>query len=207
MGAIQQFLLSVADHLGVLAYLIVLLGVGIESLGIPVPGETALLVGVFLATQGRLSVVLVALAGWIGAVVGDNLGYLVGRHWGRRLLEMRAVRRLYRPDRVARAEDFFERRGWVAVFTGRFVALLRIFAGPLAGIHRMPWPRFVLANAIGGAVWVAVIVIVGVLIGSNLDKAVSFVGRAGYLGLAAAVVVVGAYVAVRVVRSRRRRAA
>jgi membrane protein DedA with SNARE-associated domain len=189
----------------VFAYLIVLLGVGIESLGIPVPGETALLVGVFLAAQGRLSVVVVAVVAWIGAVVGDNLGYLIGRRWGRRLMAVRGLRRVYTPERLERAEALFERRGWLAVFTGRFVALLRIFAGPLAGMHRMPWPGFVVANATGGAIWVAVIVVVGTLIGKNLDRAITFVGRAGYIGLALGILVAGAYVVVRIRLARRHR--
>ncbi len=176
---------------------------GIESLGIPVPGETALLVGVFLATQGRLSVPLVALVAWVGAVVGDNLGYAIGRRWGTRLVRLPAIGRFYTTDRLERAEDVFARRGWVAVFTGRFVALLRIFAGPLAGMHRMPWTGFFLANAAGGAVWVAVIVVVGVLIGNNLDRAVSLVGRVGYIGLGALAVLVAAYVGVRILRRRR----
>lgn len=180
---------------------------GIESLGVPVPGETALLVGVFLATQGRLSVVAVAAVGWIGAVLGDNTGYLIGRRWGRRLVNLPGIGRFYSPARMERAESFFERRGWVAVFVGRFVALLRIFAGPLAGMHRMPWPAFVAANAAGGAVWVAVIVTIGVLVGSNLDNAVGLVGKAGYLGLAGVLVLVAAYVAIRVLMRRRRNSA
>jgi membrane protein DedA with SNARE-associated domain len=184
---------------------IVLLGVGIESLGIPVPGETALLVGVFLATQGRLSVVLVAVVAWVGAVVGDNLGYLVGRRWGTRLVRLPAVGRLYTPERLERAEAFFERRGWLAVFGGRFIALLRIFAGPLAGMHRMPWPGFVVANAAGGACWVAVIVLVGWAIGSNLDRAVSVIGQTGYYGLALAAVLVGGYLGLRSWLRRRER--
>jgi membrane protein DedA with SNARE-associated domain len=177
--------------------------VGIESLGIPVPGETSLLVGVFLATQGRLSVAIVALVGWLGAVIGDNLGYVIGRRWGTRLVRLPAVGRFYSPERLARAETLFQRRGWVAVFTGRFIALLRIFAGPLAGMHRMPWPEFFVANATGGAAWVAAIVVVGVLIGNNLDKAISLVGRIGYIGLGAAAVLVVAYVGLRIWRRRR----
>jgi membrane protein DedA with SNARE-associated domain len=176
--------------------------VGIESLGIPVPGETALLVGVFLATQGRLSVVVVAVVAWVGAVVGDNLGYLIGRRWGTRLVRAPAVGRFYSPERLERAEAFFERRGWVAVFAGRFIALLRIFAGPLAGMHRMPWPRFVLANAAGGACWVAVIVLVGWAIGSNLNRAVTVIGQTGYAGLGVAVILVSGYI---LLRRRRRR--
>ncbi len=169
----------------------------------PVPGETALLVGVFLATQGRLSVVVVALVGWIGAVIGDNLGYLIGHRWGTRLTRVAFVRRFYTAERLARAEALFARRGWVAVFTGRFIALLRIFAGPLAGMHRMPWPGFFAANASGGAAWVAVIVIVGELIGNNLDRAISLVGRVGYIGLGVAAVLIAGYIGARLWFRRR----
>ncbi|MDQ6856177.1 MAG: DedA family protein [Candidatus Dormibacteraeota bacterium] len=203
MAGIQKFFLDLSNNLGSFAYLIVFLGVGIESLGVPVPGETALLVGVFLATQGRLSVAIVALVAWVGAVIGDNIGYAIGRRWGTRLVRVPAVGRFYSPARLERAEALFERRGWVAVFGGRFIALLRIFAGPLAGMHRMPWPEFVVANATGGALWVAVIVVVGVLIGNNLDRAISFVGRVGYIGLGAAIVLVLAYVGLRMWRRRR----
>ncbi len=203
MAGIQKFFLDLSNNLGSFAYLIVFLGVGIESLGVPVPGETALLVGVFLATQGRLSVAIVALVAWVGAVIGDNIGYAIGRRWGTRLVRVPAVGRFYSPARLERAEALFERRGWVAVFGGRFIALLRIFAGPLAGMHRMPWPEFVVANATGGALWVAAIVVVGVLIGNNLDRAISFVGRVGYIGLGAAIVLVLAYFARRMQRRRR----
>jgi membrane protein DedA with SNARE-associated domain len=203
MHGIQKFFLDLSTTLGVFAYLIVFLGVGVESLGIPVPGETALLVGVFLATQGRLSVPVVALVAWVGAVIGDNLGYVIGRRWGARLVRLPAVGRFYSPERLERAEALFERRGWLAVFAGRFIALLRIFAGPLAGMHRMPWPGFFVANATGGAVWVAVIVVVGVLIGSNLDRAVTLVGRVGYIGLGAAALLVVAYFGMRLWRRRR----
>lgn len=182
--------------------MLVLLGVGIESLGVPVPGELTLLIGVVLAGQGRLSVPLVASFAWIGAVVGDNLGYLVGRRWGRRLVAAPVLRRLYTTERMARADRFFSRLGWIAVFAGRFVALLRIFAGPLAGMHRMPWRRFVLANATGGALWIAAIVVVGLLIARNLDQAVTLVGRAGYIGLAAALLAVVALITIRIRRRR-----
>ena len=203
MHRIQKFFLDLSNTLGVFAYLIVFLGVGIESLGIPVPGETSLLVGVFLATQGRLSVAVVALVAWVGAVLGDNLGYAIGRRWGTRLVRLPAMRRVYSPERLEVAEALFERRGWVAVFTGRFIALLRIFAGPLAGMHRMPWAAFFVANATGAALWVGVIVVIGVVIGNNLDRAISLVGRVGYVGLGVAAVLVAAYVGWRLWRRRR----
>lgn len=176
---------------------------GIESLGIPVPGETTLLVGVVLASQGRLSVAVVALCGWVGAVVGDNLGYLAGRRWGARLVTMPGLRHVYTERNLARADDFFTRRGWLAVFAGRFVALLRIVAGPLAGMHRMPWRWFVVANATGGAAWVTAVVVVGVLIGSNLDRAASLIARAGYVGLGLILLAVAGYLTLRWLRHRR----
>ncbi len=175
-------------------YLIVFIGVGMESLGIPVPGETSLVIGAAVAAQGHLAPWGVALAGFAGAVLGGNTGYWVGRRWGPRRLTVRGIRRLYSPERRARAESLFERRGWIAVFFGRFVALLRIFAGPLAGSHRMPWPRFLIANAAGGAVWVASVTTVGLLLGSNLDRAIRLVSRAGYAGLGIAAILAAAFV-------------
>lgn len=186
-------------------YLAVFLGVGIESLGIPVPGETSLVIGAVVAEQGHLSPWGVALAGLAGAVLGDNTGYWIGRRWGQRLFAAPAIRRVYSPARFAMAEAFFERRGWVAVFFGRFVALLRIFAGPLAGTHRMPWPRFAIANAAGAVVWVGAVTAVGLVVGSNLGRAIRIVSRAGYVGLALAALVVLVLVVRRVRRSRRER--
>lgn len=184
----QQFLLDLATHYG---YIVVFVGVGIESMGVPVPGETALLVGAVLASRGHLSAVGVGLAGWSGAVLGDNTGYLVGRRWGAAFLSNAAVSRVYTPARVAGAERFFQRFGWLAVFLGRFAALLRIFAGPLAGLHRMSWPRFLVANALGGLIWVSAVVALGLLIGGNLDLAATILTRSGYAGLAVLLVAVG----------------
>lgn len=180
----QQLLLDLASRYG---YVVVLLAVGIESMGVPVPGETALLVGAVLAARGHLSPVWVGVAGWAGAVIGDNLGYLVGRRWGKSFMARRGVRRIYTPERVAAADHFFTKYGWLAVFFGRFVALLRILAGPLAGMHRMAWSRFLLANGLGAAFWVTAVVLLGLLIGDNLDRAAAILTRSGYVGLAIAV--------------------
>ncbi len=181
-----EWLLELGTRYG---YVVVFLGVMVESMGIPIPGETALLVGAVLAGTGHLNLLVVAGLGWMGAVIGDNIGYSVGRRCGQRLLAMPRLRRIYKPEHVATAEAFFARHGWTAVFFGRFVALLRIFAGPLAGMHRMPWGRFFIANAAGGGVWVATVCIVGLLVGQNLDAADRLLGRTGYGGLALVVLV------------------
>lgn len=176
---------TLLELVGRFGYLIVFLGVGIESLGIPVPGETALIIGAVLAGGGHLDPTLVAVVGFLGATLGDNTGYYVGRRWGRSLIRRRPLDRIYDPRRLAVAERFFERHGWAAVAFGRFIAILRIFAGPLAGMHHMPWRRFLLANALGAAVWVGAVVTAGMLVGGNLDHIVSLVSRAGYIGLGA----------------------
>ncbi|MGI8847558.1 MAG: DedA family protein [Candidatus Dormibacteria bacterium] len=196
-----QTLMDLATRYG---YIVVFLGVGAESMGVPVPGETTLLVGAVLAGHGNLSPWLVGGVGWLGAVVGDNIGYAVGRRWGGRLLRLRFVQRVYRPEHLQRAERFFDKHGWAAVFFGRFVAILRIFAGPLAGLHHMPWTHFVAANAAGAAVWVTTIVIIGLLIGSNLDAAANLVARMGYVGLGLTVVAVISIMATRALLRRRR---
>jgi membrane protein DedA with SNARE-associated domain len=136
-------------------YLIVGLVIGLESMGIPLPGEITLVSASLLAATGLLSPLGVACAAAVGAILGDSVGYAVGRRGGRALLE-RLGRRFPKhlgPGHLARAERIFARWGVWAVFFGRFVALLRILAGPLAGALRVPYRKFLLANATGGVVW------------------------------------------------------
>jgi phosphatidylglycerol lysyltransferase len=187
----EHALTTLIEHVGPLAYLIVLVGVGMESMGVPVPGETVLVAATLMTLTARdgLAPAAVAAAAWTGAVAGDNLGYLAGRRWGHRLTRHPALQRLYDERRLATAERFFRRYGVLAVFAGRFVAILRIFAGPLAGMHRMPWTRFFPANLLGGALWVAAVVAVVRLAGPG---AVSLVSRSGWLGLAAVAVLLAA---------------
>lgn len=196
----EHLLLDLATRYG---YLVVFLGVGIESMGVPLPGETVLLIGAVLAGAGHLWAPLVALAGFLGAVLGDNTGFLVGRRWGGHLMRLPGLRRVYRPERIRAAERLMARHGWLAVFFGRFVAILRIFAGPLAGMHGMPWGRFVVANASGAATWVAAVVVFGLLIGANLDTGLRILRDSGYIGLAVAVVLVATAVGWHIWHSRR----
>jgi len=139
----------------ILVYLIVTLVIGIESMGIPVPGEITLVTAALMAIGGVTNPWFVAIAASIGAIGGDSLGYLFGRRGGRGLLERfgRRFPKHFGPAHLARAERMFERFGVWAVFFGRFVALLRILAGPLAGALRVPYRKFLVANAAGGIVW------------------------------------------------------
>ncbi|HEY3479549.1 MAG TPA: DedA family protein [Streptomyces sp.] len=170
----------------VAVYLMVALVVGVESLGIPLPGEIVLMSAALLASQGNVNPWLVGLCAIIGAVGGDSIGYSIGHRGGKPLLDRLGARfpRHFSPGHVATAERSFQRWGMWAVFFGRFVALLRIFAGPLAGVLKMPYWKFLIANALGGIVWAggttAVIYYVGVV-------AEPWLKRFGYFGLAAAV--------------------
>ncbi len=138
-------------------YLIVGAVIGMESLGIPLPGEIALVSAALLASRHTLDInpVAVGAAATIGAVIGDSIGYSIGRRFGMSLFERLGNRfpKHFGPGHVALAKRLFARWGVWAVFFGRFIALLRIFAGPLAGALKMPYPHFLAANASGGLLW------------------------------------------------------
>lgn len=151
-------------------YLLVGLVIGLESLGIPLPGEIILVSAALLASQqGHIDPVVLGLCAIAGAIIGDSIGYAIGRRGGKPLLERlgRRFPKHFGPEHVALAERSFDRWGMWAVFFGRFVALLRIFAGPLAGVLRMPYWRFLIANVLGGVLWAggttAVIYTVGIV--------------------------------------------
>jgi membrane protein DedA with SNARE-associated domain len=140
-----------------LVYLIVAIVIGIESLGIPLPGEIVLVSAALLSSRHELSVspLWIAVAGSVGAIVGDSIGYVIGRRYGTSLFGWLGQRfpGHFGPKNVAFAESVFTRWGVLAVFFGRFIALLRIFAGPLAGALKMHYWKFLAANALGGIVW------------------------------------------------------
>lgn len=203
-----MFVKTIEHLLELVGLPLVFFGVGMESMGIPLPGETVLVIAAVAAGSGKLVPWEVALCAWAGAVTGDNIGYALGHHYGERFWTLPGIRHLSRPSRVERAESFFKRRrGWLVVFVARFVAILRIFAGPIAGITHMSWRAFLAANALGGAIWVAAVMTVGLLVGSNLDRAVKIVERAGYLGLGLVCLVALAAVALWLARKRKQRRA
>ena len=143
-------LIDSPEHVG---YLAVAVFVGVEASGVPVPGETALIAAAVLASQGKLSIELVIAIAAAAAIVGDNIGYLLGRRFGRRLIERPGRTKPRRQVALARGEQLFDRHGAKAVFLGRWIALLRIWAAWLAGIAGMRWRTFLLWNALGGIGW------------------------------------------------------
>ena len=138
-------------------YLVVGIVIGLESLGIPLPGEIALVSAALLASRHTLDIspVAVGAAATVGAIVGDTIGYSLGHRYGLDLFERLARRfpKHFGAGHVALAKQLFARWGGWAVFFGRFIALLRILAGPLAGALKMPYPRFLAANASGAVLW------------------------------------------------------
>ena len=171
-------------------YLIVGLMIMVESLGIPVPGEIALVTAAVLATQHKmaLSPAWIAVAASAGAIAGDSIGFYLGNTHGRNLFDWlgRKFPRHFGPGHVALAERVFTRHGAWAVFFGRFIALLRIFAGPLAGSMRMPYRRFLAANASGGIIWATGLTYLIWFLGVAAEK---WLSRVSWLGLVAAVLV------------------
>lgn len=172
----------------VLIFLLVALVIGLESMGIPLPGELTLVTASLMAASGTLDPWLVGLSATFGAVVGDSIGYAVGRRGGRALLERlgRRFPKHFGPPQLARAEAAFQRWGVWAVFFGRFVALLRILAGPLAGALRVPYPRFLLANASGGVVWAYGTTFVIYFVGKAAERWLKGFGWVALLGALAA---------------------
>ena len=193
--------LSVTQNLGlpVLGLL-----VGIEALGVPLPGETAVIFAGLAANQGRLSIVAVIVVAASGAIIGDNIGFVSGRRGGRALLE--------RPGRFAEerrrgleiGDPFFERHGPKAVFLGRWITGLRVWTSWLAGASDMRWPTFMLWNALGGTAWAASVALAAYYGGTGVEQVFSKIGLYG--GIAAAVVAVLALLYV-VRRLKQRRAA
>jgi membrane protein DedA with SNARE-associated domain len=143
-------LIDIPENVG---YVAVAVFVGVEASGVPMPGEAALIAAAVLASQGKLSIELVIAIAAVSAIVGDNIGFLLGRRYGRRLLERPGRTKVRRQVALARGEQLFDRHGAKAVFLGRWIALLRIWAAWLAGIAGMRWRSFLLWNALGGIGW------------------------------------------------------
>jgi membrane protein DedA with SNARE-associated domain len=161
-----------------------------ESGGLPVPGETSLIAGGVLASQGKLQIVAVIALAAAAAIIGDNIGYLIGRRGGRWLLERPGRFHRQRLDVLASGEPFFEEHGPKAVFFGRFLLGLRVWASWLAGATRMPWRSFVFWNACGGITWATAIGLIAYFVGHSAGNAVE---AFGVYGLVAAVLAAVAF--------------
>jgi membrane-associated protein len=161
------------------AYVALFVLIVAESSGAPVPGETALITAGVLASHGQVRIELVLPLAAIAAIIGDNVGYAIGRSGGRRLLERPGFLEQHRHRVLEHGEPFFARHGAKAVFLGRWVAGLRIAAAWLAGINRMPWPQFLFWNALGGIAWAISVGLLAYWLGPPAEKVFRTIGIVG----------------------------
>ncbi|MGH3413995.1 MAG: DedA family protein [Marmoricola sp.] len=196
-------LAGLAPVLGHYGYLAVGGFVLLEDFGVPVPGETILIAAAVYAGAGRLDIALVVVVAFVAAVVGDNIGYAIGRYGGRRLVERWGRYVFLTPKRLDKAEDFFARHGGKVVTVARFIEGLRQANGLIAGITQMRWRDFLAFNALGAALWVGCWSAVGYYSGSHIDAIYGKVHDYSiYVAIAVAVAIV-ALVARHLVRRRR----
>ncbi len=201
------------DHaILIYGYWVILLAVAVEAMGVPFPGETSLLAGaIYAGAGGRLNIVLVIVAAAAGAIIGDNIGYSIGRYGGYPLLRriLRFVHLESRSEKpLAYAQRYFERHGDKTVFFGRFISLLRAWVAFLAGVNRMPWPRFLVWNAAGGIAWAITFGLLGYFLGNNvsaLNTVLSVLGIGGAVIVGVVIVAIIGVIIWRVRRARRQR--
>jgi membrane protein DedA with SNARE-associated domain len=180
-------MLSLIERYG---YLIVFLGVMLEGVGIPLPGETVLIAAGALAHRGHLTLWETMAWGGLGAVMGGQVGYCVGRFGGRPFVQRWGRYVFITPERLRRAERFFEQHGGRAVFLSRFITGLRVFGAFVAGMSRMSWGTFTIYSVLGGVVWAAAAVALGYIMWTSLGLVEHWLGRASLLLVTALVLLV-----------------
>ena len=181
--------MNISDLIASWGYWAVFLLVGAESLGIPLPGETALITaGIYAGHTHRLSPWLIFAVATAGAIIGDNLGYWIGVKGGYRLARRYGSKVRLDERKLKIGRYLFDTHGGKVVFFGRFVSILRTYAAFLAGTSKMAWRRFVVANASGGIVWAGIYTLAAYLAGNALQRVSGAISWA-LLGAAAAAVV------------------
>jgi len=188
----------IEHYMLIYGYWAVFFGVMLENAGLPVPGETILLVAGYFSSTGEFNIALVMLIAAVGAVIGDNIGFAVGHHFGRAFI-LRVGRFVFlTPKRFEHMENYFKSHGNKTIFVARFITGLRVFAALLAGASNMRWRTFLFYNVTGAILWSIVITTLGFLFGESLPILIRWVGRSGTILLVAGVV--GAIVAWRIYR-------
>ena len=167
----------------VLAYPVLFGLVAGESGGLPIPGETSIMVAAIAAAQGSLQIWVVLLVAAGAAIIGDNVGYLLGRRFGRRIFTWGSFARERRRRWLDEADDFFQDWGAAAVVVGRWLPVARFTVAWLAGINDMPWRRFAVWNAVGGVSWVTTIGLAAYFLGQAAKSAIEALGLVGLVGV------------------------
>jgi membrane protein DedA with SNARE-associated domain len=200
------FLHGVAPILDRWGYLAVAGMIGVESFGIPAPGQTIMVAAAIYAGWGRLNIFGVAAIAFVAAVMGDNVGYWIGVRGGRKVAHKYGKYVFLTPERLERAERFFARRGNRIVLVARFIDGIRQFNGVIAGITAMPWRTFLLYNAIGAFLWVGWWTTIAYLLGTHLVEIIDQAHRYKWWAIVAVVGAIGIYAWLHIRHIRRRRA-
>jgi membrane protein DedA with SNARE-associated domain len=195
-------LIDVGHLVEVSGYPILFVLVMAESGGVPLPGETAVIVGGVLASRGKLEIELVIAVAALAAIVGDNIGYQIGRRGGQWLLEKPGPFSRQRLVVLEMGEPFFEQHGPKAVFFGRFILGLRTWASWLAGANHMRWRTFFMWNALGGICWATTVGLIAYYVGRSASNAIA---TFGLYGLVAVVVALGGALALHLRHRRHQR--
>jgi len=189
MDFLHNSLQLIEHYMLLYGYWAVFFGVMLENAGVPVPGETILLIAGYFASTGKFHLGFVMLIAATGAVIGDNIGFAIGHHFGRSFL-LRIGRFFFlTPKRLEHMENYFARHGNKTILVARFITGLRVFAALLAGASKMPWRIFFIFNVAGAILWSVVITTLGYLFGSSLPLLIKWVGRSGTILLVSAVVI------------------
>ena len=201
-ASIISFVLDKIQHLapGLVYILVAVLVFGEAALfvGFVLPGETAVIVAGFVASQGRVNIILLCALVVIAAIIGDSVGYAIGSRFGHKLFTLPLVRT--KRDSLEKALEILQRRGPTYVFLGRFTAFLRAVMPGLAGMSKMDYRSFLIANAIGGLVWGIGFTLLGYFGGNALHK---IERSASWVGIVVLVLVVAAFVTSHILKKRR----
>jgi membrane protein DedA with SNARE-associated domain len=189
MDFLHNSLNLIEQYMLVYGYWTVFFGVMLENAGLPIPGETILLVAGYFCSEGHLDMPLVMLVAATGAVVGDNIGFAIGHHYGRGILLRFGKYVFLTPERLAHIENYFTVYGNKTILVARFITGLRVFAALLAGASMMRWRVFLLYNVAGAVLWSIVITSLGYIFGQSLPILIRWVGRTGTILLVAGIVV------------------
>lgn len=200
------FLDSVAPILDRWGYLAIGGVIGVESFGVPAPGQTIMVAASIYAGAGRMNIWLVAIISFVAAVIGDNIGYWIGLRGGRKAVHRWGKYIFVTPERLDRAEKFFARRGNRIIVVARFIDGLRQLNGVIAGITKMPWRTFLLYNAIGAFLWVGWWCTVAHLLGTHIVKIMEHAHKYSWVAFVLIVLAIGGYAFWHVRHIRRRRA-
>lgn len=179
--SIAPYIKAMLPYVHQYGYWALFFAIFLEDFGLPMPGESTLIVCSLFAALGELNLVLVGFIGFLGAVMGDNTGFAIGHYGGRKIILKWGKYVFLTEKRLSKLEHYFEKRGGVIVGVSRFIQGLRQFNGIIAGISKMRWKKFVLFNLTGAALWVGMWIGAATILGNRKDLLVVFIKKAEYI--------------------------